>query len=65
MSPSLERVTLCRRCPVGSTGATPSGHQSQALRGYPLCGLHVPSCSEWVIAAGALEDRVGPSDYWL
>lgn len=64
MSPRLERVTLCRRCPVGSTGAT-TGQQSQVLWGYPLCGLHVPSCCEGVTAAGALEDRVGPSDYWL
>ena len=27
------------------------GHQKQVFQGYPLCGLHVPTCGGWAITA--------------
>ena len=43
ISPSLEGVTLFRRCPVGLRSAIPPIHQSQELKGCSLCGLYAPS----------------------
>lgn len=37
MSPGLEKVALCKRCPVG-----PSGHQNEVLQRCSLCGLVWP-----------------------
>ena len=57
VSPRLEGVALCRRCPVGSSCAIPPGYQSQVLQGVP-CGLYVPSCCGWAMTA------VGVLMYW-
>lgn len=54
-SPRFERTVLCTRCPVELSGTVPSGHQSQVLLGYLLCGSHVSSSCDWaVMGAGSL-----------
>ena len=46
---------------MGLSGAISPDQQSQVLQGYPLCGLHVPSCCGWAAnVAGVLVGEVGP-----
>ena len=44
MSPRLERVALCGRCPVGPRGTASPAHELQAVQRFPLCMLCVLSC---------------------
>ena len=41
---NLKRMALCRWCPVEPSDIIPPGHQSQALKGCPLCGFLASSC---------------------
>lgn len=50
-SPGFERAVLCTRCPVELSGTVSSGHQSQVLLGYLLCGSHVSSSCDWAVIA--------------
>ena len=51
MSPSFEGLALFKGCSVGLGSVIPPGHQSQVLKGCPLCGLHVPFCCGRAAAA--------------
>ena len=42
ISPSLERVSLCRWCPVGPNGTVPAGHQSRCSRFVSSVGCVCP-----------------------
>ena len=49
--PSLERVALCRRCPVGPVTQSPNVIKSRSS-GVLLCGLGMPSYCGWVTCSG-------------
>lgn len=57
MSPSLEMMTACRRCPVGDSETIPAGHQSQVFQRGPLCGFFAPFCNSW--ATNAMNSLLG------
>lgn len=55
ISPSFERMTFCRKCFVGPSGAIPLVTGARCSRGYPLCGFCVPA---GLFVAGALMGMV-------
>lgn len=48
ISPSFERMTLCRKCYVGPSRAIPLITRARCSRGYPLDGFCVPISCGWV-----------------
>ena len=61
----LGEVVLCKRCPMGPA-ADSSGHQSQALPEYHLCGLHEPSfCGSLTVATGAFVSGADNQASWI
>lgn len=60
MSPGLEKVVLCRRCPVGPSGAIPPSHHNQVLQRCSLCGLVWPP----IVAATAVDALTGKAGLW-
>lgn len=55
ISPSSERMTFCRKCFVGPSGAIPLVTGARCSRVYPLCGFCVPA---GLFVAGALVGMV-------
>ena len=58
--PQSWRSDICRKCPVGSSSAIPSGHQSYVIYRCLLCGLRGFCPCDWLPTIGTLAGVAGP-----
>ena len=65
LSPSLERVALCRRCPIRSSGAISPGQQSQVSQGIPCVGCVPPVMDGQQLLQLCWWVRLVPRQTWL
>lgn len=67
--PSLGRVVLCRRCPVGWVAQSPWSPEWE-LQVCPLCGWCVPFCCNWALitvstSVGGIDPQLTGCEDWL